>query len=255
MNYKNHQDDQKCIEYNNFDVNKLCHTKCFEHNDIKLTDVCDECIIKFYDNNEEMIYTEINNNNNRAMYFAGYVCDIKNDHDEMLQYYLMAIYPPCRGHDGELHSNDLIRCEICSEYDGNSDAMSDIACYYFTSNDDDNVIKYNMMALKKGNIDCMNNLGLYYEKKGDYDNMIKYYLMAIENNDVNAIDKILEKYDCVNLYFWIDNKQFLIENITNENKNKINNILLSMCVRMCESCFMEKECYLRNDLYFCDECY
>ena len=63
------------------------------------------------------------------------------------------------------------------------------------------------MGIDKGNSFAMNSLGHYYENKGDEENMVKYYLMAIDKGDSDAMYNIKnyckqhKKYDLlVKLY-------------------------------------------------------
>lgn len=64
---------------------------------------------------------------------------------------------------------------------GSTSSMFNLGNHYFEKNDFENCIKYYLMGIEKGDIDCMFEMSIYYQDNRDKENMKKYYLMALEN--------------------------------------------------------------------------
>lgn len=103
-----------------------------------------------------------------TMIYYGVYFETKNDHDNILKYYSLAIQK------------------------GSIDAMDNLASYYFRLEDWPNMTKYYLMAIENNYSASMNNLAKYYYNIDDYNNMIKYYLMAIDNGNSDAEEHLLD---------------------------------------------------------------
>ena len=132
----------------------------------------------------------------------------------MIEYYLKAIEM------GDCHESSL-------------DAINELAFYYETIDDIDNMIKYYQLAIHKGklydtardgSLYAMNQLGLYFRFIYDFDNMITYFMMAINQGDIdgmiNMADSyyIIKDYDTAIHYYMIavnKNSAFAIHYVTN----------------------------------------
>jgi TPR repeat protein len=101
---------------------------------------------------------------------GSYYGEIEKNYDQMKKYYLMAI--------------DL----------GNSDAMNNLAYYYYTKDDFEKMEKYYLMAIELGNSNAMKNLATYYYEKNNFEKMEKYYLMAIELGNCYAMNSLATFY-------------------------------------------------------------
>lgn len=110
--------------------------------------------------------------------YSGVYYQVKQQHEQAKEYYLMAIQK------------------------GDSNAMYNLAFFHnYIEEDRKKMKKYYLMAIEKNNINAMFDLGYDYEYRltnSDNDpkfgKMEKYYLMAIENGSISAMDKLSGYY-------------------------------------------------------------
>jgi TPR repeat protein len=73
---------------------------------------------------------------------------------------------------------NMIVCLQHSANNGHKDAALDLASYYRTIKDHDNIVKYYKLAYENGSIDATHYLGKYFHSIGDTHNMNKYSRIA-----------------------------------------------------------------------------
>lgn len=159
--------------------------------------------IKDCDNMVKYLLQAIDNENVLAMCDLGYYYEENKDYDNMIKYYSMAVdlgdekarhnlaayyYNSKDYHNAikyylpsanQLHLTDesgrLPSVELKIGQD-----ISNLAAIYREIGDNDNFIKYSLLAIELGKTAAMTNLGFHYRTIKDYDNMFKYHMMAIE---------------------------------------------------------------------------
>ena len=83
-------------------------------------------------------------------------------------------------HPTEETNQNIIKYNLLAIERGSINSMFNLGHYYYECNDYDNMFKYYFMAVELRDIDTMFELAIYYQKIKDFDNMIKYYIMALE---------------------------------------------------------------------------
>lgn len=118
----------------------------------------------------------IDNYDSSVITYLGFYYSTKNDLDNMMKYYHIAI--------GK----------------NNPDAMINIGYAFKRENDFDNMMKYYLMAVEQGDSDGLVCIGNYYEQENDHDNAKKYYMMATEKGNISAHKYLAHHYTYDNDY-------------------------------------------------------
>jgi len=99
------------------------------------------------------------------------------------------------------NDNKMVEYYEIAANKGSIDAMMELADYY-RNKDDDKMVKYYKMAIKMGNpsTDIMIDLANYYENKNnknehDDENMVKYLMMAADDESLYAMLRLAKYYE------------------------------------------------------------
>ncbi len=175
----------------------------------------------------DLYFKDINDDTIKNKHHYGVYYSIKEDYDNMMKYYLMAI------ENGNMNSmsnlavyyyeqkdyDNMMKYYLMAVEKDSIMAICNLGKYYQEQKDYDNMMKYYLIGIKKGNKDAMNNLGVYYSRQKEYDNMMKYYLMAIKKGNILAINNL-------GVYYKNNDKQ-LYEKFNNFNNDE--KILYATC--------------------------
>ena len=218
----------------------------------------------------------------------------KND-DLMIKYYLMAVEKDNKHetyyvetlfnlgvHYQSIGNNDLmIKYYEMAVDEGDTNAMVNLGTYYGTIDDYIKMEKLFLMFMNKINInDNEHNdqtighiafsLATYYgylneanelnddylsEENELYNKMINYYSIGTKVNHIESLEMLCSFINIIKIYLLNDNKEFIINNISNHVRDSLNNSLKNITTELCQSCFTEKLCCLKNDIYLCGLCY
>jgi TPR repeat protein len=166
-------------------------------------------ILDLYNNNNINLYI---NQNEMIGWIGNYYRDIEKNYNKMEEYYLMAI-----------------------EKIGDKQAMNNLGCYYYNTQNYTNAQKYFNMALNNNNFVALNNLGAYYQNiEKDYDKMKKYYLMAIEKNNSDSMYNLGIYYMTIEKDYKIASKY--IQMAYNGGNKKAVDLLHKIAHKKMESC-------------------
>ena len=105
---------------------------------------------------------------------------------------------------------DMFKNKVIDESCDDDDYLTYKGFFYNSiKNDDKLMIKNYNLAIKKGNVHAMFNLAQYYESKKEYNEMKKLFLMAIEKGDIESTVSLghfyyrKKKYDDMKKYLEI----------------------------------------------------
>ena len=118
------------------------------------------------------------------------------------------------------------------------------------------------MAIEKGNEKAMCNLAIYYQSIGEYNQLTTYYLMAIEK-DNKLIDTIKDQLKPLELYLLLNQTEQFRQTI--HYKELLNNYDVIIYINKCNVLKKQNECPICNDIvdciplecahYICINCY
>ena len=211
-------------------IHKLCFTNYQMNNLTKNS--CNDCLFDFVNINKKTINDEIQNDNIYTITFCGHYYYLKENYDKMLNSYKCAI---------EL---------------GYSYAMYRLGMYYNKIEKNYGMMnKYMLMAIEHNDLRAIYHIANYYKKKKEYYSTIKYYTMAVNNySHDKSLIKLCTMCSPIQIYFMINNKEFVMNNMTTNDKNKIQSFLNNSSIQLCQSCFLETLCIDNYGTYICGLC-
>ena len=246
-----------------------------------------DTLIKIHDlfiNNNTNICDQDMTNGELLLYHGLYYF-IKSDKIKMDEYLLRAIdygnVPAMNKYanwcmDHKMHDNAQKYYLMAIEH-GNIDALFNYALWNEEHGTKEDTQKYYLMAIEHGDTDAMNNYAIWCINHGTKEDVQKYYLMAINNDHVDASYNYVnwclknnnlsyKKYfilGCKNNHFgcktfinenlilFLDNIDDIYNYLSNENKNIVNNIIIStyqitniniLNESLCLTCQYHKKC-------------
>ena len=281
MTMKHNLDNYCGTIHNDFD--EIIHKKCFYDFDVRFDELCDQCFINYINNNFDKINNAIIELNCHAMACLGkYYCVI-NDYNKMKYYYLMAIYNVNQSSNamaylGTFYMDDdvLKRYDLAKKYlsmgveKNNLLALNNLGYYYTVIEKDINLSKkyYSISLEIKQQSDVYFNLGYIYGRYDDNNEMAKEYLLkSIEMSYIQPITKYtaidILKYimPILHIYLTVQNKQFVIDHLNDEERANLNIFIDNTSIQICEICFATTQCvemYSKDDTnttYVCGFCF
>lgn len=146
----------------------------------------------------------------------------------------------------------------CYSYDNNM--ISATICHFcFTKYVEKNMSRILLAINNDKNRYAMYFLGYYYHimysvgysNESHKDLAIKYFLMSLSHNNLEPLES-LYKYNVSLVKLYLTLKPELRHHILSY---KIKNISSVICKStMCSVCYLEKECFIDHDIYYCNEC-
>ena len=228
-----HQKNNYCI-YDTSNVNEMCDEFIINKNSIHIFNVCEACIIAYYNDNKDKIDNEISNNNPHVCSFVGYIEYINKNYDLARQYFLI----------GE--KDNII-------------AIIGMSYYYKNIKKNDILYeKYFMMAVNHGYIGLLYDRAHFYQYVDkNYDMAIKYYLIGINKTceiKIPFLRGLCTILNPIKIYYLVDNKDVILQNIEEHHKMIIKQFIEKSSRQLCQSCYLENDCCLKNDVYLCGLC-
>ena len=196
-------------------------------------------------------------------HLANYYQDTEKNYDLMKKYHLMAI--KIGGYDsmnslGYYYRHIEKNYDLMKKYYNMAIDKNYLLTYYnfghyyqYTEKNYDLMKKYYTKAIQSGDVDAMIQIGQYYDEiENNIQLAQKYYLMALNKNKYPVL---IKKFDIIKLYFTSNNKNFIKNNASGEQKNRLAYFLDNAVDEICQSCFLENLCCVKNNVYLCGLCY
>lgn len=203
-----------------------------------------------HDHNKRCSICAINKGNPTAMVRLAMLYQQRHQYELMKKYYLMAISSlRCENND---HNNCSM--ENCDTKKQQMKSMYLLAHHYQLTEDYTEMIRYYNMAINNKSIYAMTRLGDYYSILGNKELSKKYRLMAANHGHSNSIIVLISQIGLIKTYCMIENKEFFINTIQKPLKDKLDENMKNSINELCQSCYLENNCWLKNGVYLCGLC-
>ena len=179
------------------------------------------------------------------------------NYDEMKKYYFMIIYDlqyddvtPDRIKNIESHNNSIDTPKCNDPY-----VARQLGRYYQYKEHNYYLMKrYYMMSIEKKDVKSMCHLAFYYYnfEPIDRESILKYSIMSIDAGSVLCFCIVLDIINCVNLYFSVENKKFVSDQMRS---SALTNFLNKCSINICSMCYRQMECIQENNAFICGLCY
>ena len=155
------------------------------------------------------------------------------------------------------HNNDLAKKYYLMGID-NNDVSSMIKLgkhYEYYEKNYDLAKKYYLMGIEQKSSESAYCLAQCYYKLNDCVLSEKYYLMAMEYNHPYAFIEMRNMTNIIRIYHLFENRDLLMIHLYKSEKTMINDFIKNATMQICQVCYLEKKCCLKDEIYVCGLCH